>query len=91
MFLMLFLQVDLRLKMIFLRLCAWRTLCKGCWNGTFTTLHLYVGKLVAEQINKNAIDKTIEPYGKTIDEVFVLASRAKSYSVLAAKKYHPGQ
>ena len=37
----------------------------------------HVGKLVAEQINKNAIDKTIEPYGKTIDEVFVLASRAK--------------
>ena len=37
----------------------------------------HVGKLVAEQINKNAVDKTIEPYGKTIDEVFVLASRAK--------------
>lgn len=37
----------------------------------------HVGKLVAEQINKNAIDKTIEPYGKTKDEIFVLASRVK--------------
>jgi len=37
----------------------------------------HVGKLVAEQINKNAVDKTIEPYGRTMDEVFVLASRTK--------------
>lgn len=37
----------------------------------------HVGKLVAEQINKNAVDKTIEPYGRTMDEVFVLASRVK--------------
>ena len=37
----------------------------------------HVGKLIAEQINKNAIDKTIEPYGRTMDEVFVLASRVK--------------
>ena len=37
----------------------------------------HVGKLIAEQINKNAIDKTIEPYGRTMDEVFVLASRTK--------------
>lgn len=37
----------------------------------------HVGKLIAEQINKNAIDKTIEPYGRTMDEIFVLASRTK--------------
>ena len=37
----------------------------------------HVGKLIAEQINKNAIDKTIEPYGRTMEEVFVLASRVK--------------
>ncbi|HHT9136062.1 MAG TPA: FMN-binding glutamate synthase family protein [Candidatus Wunengus sp. YC60] len=37
----------------------------------------HVGKLVSEQINKNAVDKTIEPYGRTMDEIFVLASRAK--------------
>ncbi|MEK7805953.1 MAG: FMN-binding glutamate synthase family protein [Planctomycetota bacterium] len=37
----------------------------------------HVGKLVSEQINKNAVDKTIEPYGRTMDEVFVLASRTK--------------
>lgn len=37
----------------------------------------HVGKLIAEQINKNAVDKTIEPYGRTMDEVFVLASRTK--------------
>lgn len=37
----------------------------------------HVGKLIAEQINKNAVDKTIEPYGRTMDEIFVLASRTK--------------
>ncbi|TVM01385.1 MAG: FMN-binding glutamate synthase family protein, partial [Candidatus Brocadia sp. WS118] len=37
----------------------------------------HVGKLVADQINKNSIDKTIEPYGKTMDEIFVLASKVK--------------
>ena len=37
----------------------------------------HVGKLVAEQINKNAVDKIIEPYGRSMDEVFVLASRVK--------------
>ncbi|GAN32518.1 MAG: FMN-binding glutamate synthase family protein [Candidatus Brocadia sp. AMX2] len=37
----------------------------------------HVGKLIAEQIKKNDIDKTIEPYGKTMEEIFVLASRAK--------------
>ncbi|HXK40848.1 MAG TPA: FMN-binding glutamate synthase family protein, partial [Candidatus Paceibacterota bacterium] len=37
----------------------------------------HVGKLIAEQINKNAVDKTIEPYGRTMEEIFVLASRTK--------------
>lgn len=37
----------------------------------------HVGKLVADQINKNSIDKTIEPYGKTMDEIFVLSSKVK--------------
>lgn len=37
----------------------------------------HVGKLVADQINKNSVDKTIEPYGKTMDEIFVLASKVK--------------
>lgn len=37
----------------------------------------HVGKLISEQINKNAVDKTIEPYGRTMEEIFVLASRTK--------------
>jgi glutamate synthase domain-containing protein 2 len=37
----------------------------------------HVGKLLAEQIKKNEIDKTVEPYGKTLEEIFVLASEVK--------------
>lgn len=37
----------------------------------------HVGKLIAEQIKKNEIDRTIETYGKTLDEIFVLASKVK--------------
>ena len=51
----------------------------------------HVGKLIAEQINKNAIDKTIEPYGRTMDEVFVLASGQRDYSVLTARKSRQGR
>lgn len=50
----------------------------------------HVGKLVAEQINKNAIDKTIEPYGNKIDEVFVLASRARKLFGSHGKEVPPG-
>ncbi|MDE1890243.1 MAG: FMN-binding glutamate synthase family protein [Planctomycetota bacterium] len=50
----------------------------------------HVGKLVAEQINRSAIDKTIEPYGKTIDEVFVLASKVKRLFGSNGKEIPPG-
>lgn len=50
----------------------------------------HVGKLVAEQVNKNAIDKTIEPYGKKIDEIFVLASRVKRLFGSNGKEVPPG-
>lgn len=50
----------------------------------------HVGKLVAEQIKKNDIDKTIEPYGKTLEEVFVLASRVKRLFGTNGREVPPG-
>lgn len=50
----------------------------------------HVGKLVAEQVNKSSIDKTIEPYGKTIDEIFVLASRVKRLFGSNGREVPPG-
>lgn len=50
----------------------------------------HVGKLIAEQIKKNDIDKTIEPYGKTMEEIFVLASRAKRLFGTNGREVPPG-
>lgn len=50
----------------------------------------HVGKLVAEQIKNNAVDKTIESYGKTMEEVFVLASRAKRLFGSDGREVPPG-
>lgn len=50
----------------------------------------HVGKLIAEQIKKNEIDKTIEPYGKTMEEIFVLASRAKRLFGTNGREVPPG-
>ncbi|HQU31986.1 MAG: FMN-binding glutamate synthase family protein [Planctomycetia bacterium] len=50
----------------------------------------HVGKLVADQVNKNSIDKTIEPYGRTMDEIFVLASKAKRLFCSNGREVPPG-
>ncbi|MBW7897763.1 hypothetical protein B188_17400 [Candidatus Brocadiaceae bacterium B188] len=50
----------------------------------------HVGKLVADQVNKNSIDKTIEPYGRTMDEIFVLASKAKRLFCSDGREVPPG-
>ena len=50
----------------------------------------HVGKLIAEQIKKNDVDKTIEPYGKTLDEIFVLASKVKRLFGSTGKEVPPG-
>ncbi|MFN3531350.1 MAG: FMN-binding glutamate synthase family protein [Candidatus Brocadia sp.] len=50
----------------------------------------HVGKLIAEQIKKNDIDKTIEPYGKTLEEIFVLASKVKRLFGANGREVPPG-
>ncbi|TVM03220.1 MAG: FMN-binding glutamate synthase family protein [Candidatus Brocadia sp. WS118] len=50
----------------------------------------HVGKLVADQVNKNSVDKTIEPYGRTIDEIFVLASKVKRLFGSNGREVPPG-
>ncbi|MBV6518685.1 MAG: FMN-binding glutamate synthase family protein [Candidatus Brocadia sp.] len=50
----------------------------------------HVGKLVADQIKKNSVDKTIEPYGKTMDEIFVLATRVKRLFNSDGREVPPG-
>lgn len=50
----------------------------------------HVGKLVADQVNKNTVDKTIEPYGKTIDEIFVLSSKVKRLFGSNGREVPPG-
>lgn len=50
----------------------------------------HVGKLIAEQIKKNDIDKTIEPYGKTLEEIFVLASKVKRLFGKNGREVPPG-
>lgn len=50
----------------------------------------HVGKLIAEQIKKNDVDKTIEPYGKTLEEIFVLASRVKKLFGANGREVPPG-
>lgn len=50
----------------------------------------HVGKLIAEQIKKNDIDKTIEPYGKTLEEIFVLASEVKRLFGANGREVPPG-
>lgn len=50
----------------------------------------HVGKLLAEQIKKNDIDKTVEPYGKTLEEIFVLASKVKRIFGANGREVPPG-
>ena len=50
----------------------------------------HVGKLIGEQLKNNNIDKTIEPYGKTMDEIFVLAAKAKRLFGSNGKEVPPG-
>ncbi|MCF6156633.1 MAG: FMN-binding glutamate synthase family protein [Candidatus Brocadia sp.] len=50
----------------------------------------HVGKLIAEQIKKNSVDKTVEPYGKTLEEIFVLASRVKKLFGANGREVPPG-
>lgn len=50
----------------------------------------HVGKLIAEQIKNNEIDRSIESYGKTMDEVFVLASKIKRLFSSHGKEVPPG-
>ncbi len=50
----------------------------------------HVGKLVADQVNKNSVDKAIEPYGKTMDEIFVLASKVKRLFGSNGREVPPG-
>ena len=50
----------------------------------------HVGKLIAEQIKKNEIDKTIESYGRTLDEIFVLASKSKRLFGASGREIPPG-
>lgn len=40
-------------------------------------LAAHVGRLLGEQIEKKEIDRSVEIYGKTMDEIFVLASKVK--------------
>ncbi|TLD42369.1 MAG: Glutamate synthase [NADPH] large chain [Candidatus Jettenia ecosi] len=40
-------------------------------------LAAHVGKLLGEQIEKKEIDRSVEMYGKTMDEIFVLAPKVK--------------
>ncbi len=50
----------------------------------------HVGKLIGEQIEKNTIDKTIEPYGKSLEEIFVLAPKVKRLFGSNGKEVAPG-
>lgn len=50
----------------------------------------HVGKLIGEQIKGNGVDKTIEPYGKTMEEIFVLASKVKKTFGSNGKEVPPG-
>ena len=50
----------------------------------------HVGKLVADQVNKNSVDKAIEPYGKTMEEIFVLASKVKRLFGSNGREVPPG-
>ncbi|MCF6158548.1 MAG: FMN-binding glutamate synthase family protein [wastewater metagenome] len=50
----------------------------------------HVGKLLGEQIKKNEIDRTIEPYGKKMDEIFVLASKVERLFNTNGRTVPPG-
>ncbi len=50
----------------------------------------HVGKLIAEQIKNNEIDRTIEFYGKTMDEIFVLAPKIRRLFSSNGKEVPPG-
>lgn len=78
------------MRMISLRLWRLALLCQSSWNGARPLCAAHVGKLVADQVNKNSIDKTIEPYGRTMDEIFVLASKAKRLFCSDGREVPPG-
>lgn len=50
----------------------------------------HVGKLLGEQIAKSEIDRTVEMYGKTMNEVFVLASKIERLFNTNGRKVPPG-
>ena len=50
----------------------------------------HVGKLLGDQIKTNALDKGVESYGKTMDEVFVLAPKANRLFGSNGRKVPPG-
>jgi glutamate synthase domain-containing protein 2 len=50
----------------------------------------HVGKLLGDQIKTNTLDKSVESYGKTMDEVFVLAPKANRLFGSNGRKVPPG-
>ncbi|MGQ3684117.1 MAG: FMN-binding glutamate synthase family protein [Candidatus Loosdrechtia sp.] len=50
----------------------------------------HVGKLLGEQIETKNIDRTIEMYGKTMDEIFVLSSKVERLFNDNGRKVPPG-
>ena len=50
----------------------------------------HVGKLLGDQIKNNTLDKSVEGYGKTMEEIFVLAPKVNRLFGANGKKVPPG-
>ncbi len=49
-----------------------------------------MGKLLGDQIKNNTLDKSVEGYGKTMEEIFVLAPKVNRLFGANGKKVPPG-